>query len=214
VSALATDLRSSMKNIIFILLIIPLLQACSICSDKKATCPGYSENGFSNWFPYLLNQVVIFKNNAAADTLSIRTVDISPSYSTRVSAGNPYCTANKEILGNFSKNKTNLYIQDVQQTDEYSSSRSYELVTLSFKNVTFDGSGISDTGLVKKENTTYSSQYFTNQNIGSSNFQSVQLLVSDTTTNKTQRPYKVWISKNNGIIAYEEYPSHDLWIKQ
>jgi len=52
-------------------------------------------------------------------------------------------------------------------------------------------------------------------NIGGKSFSNVQLITKDTAAGyKNAGTYKIFLAKNVGIIAYENYPDLRLWIKQ
>lgn len=199
----------------FILIICLYFASCEDCSDKPVTCAAYEEKGFSTWFPYSVNTKIIFSSGLGNDTFTIKSVYTSNSYKDRVSARNSYCEAEKSINSvetlNFGSAKLN--IANFQHNDAYAAQASSENLQILIKSSTFLGIGISDTGLIRY-NSTQTSQFYSSLVIGGNSYANIQMLVTDTVGLRSTRPYKIWISKNIGIVAYEEYPTKTLWIKQ
>ena len=189
------------------------MQGCYECSDKEVTCPAYVETGASNWFPYSVNTRLIFYNNSLADTININSVEISDAYEDRVSARNPDCIATKiwtsaELL---SSGSPVLSIRSTQINNTYHPQDSREDIHIRIKNVSFTGKGISDTGLVE---TNFKSQFYSSLLLNGNTFMNIQVIEKDTSANKLPGVYKIWIAKHHGLLAYKEYPSNNLWIKQ
>ncbi len=193
-----------------------MFSSCYECSDKSVTCTGYTEKGFSTWFPYAVNDKVIFSSGAAKDTFTIRTVYVSNPYQDRVSARHPFCNAEKSITSVEVNNNGagKLFISNGQFNDVYASQQSVENLQIYLRGGGFAGKGISDTGIMRKDSDNQTSQFFSSLQMGSITYTNVQVIMADTLTAKNSRPYKIWISKNHGIIAYEEYPGKNLWLKQ
>jgi len=204
-----------MRHLFVLLILVNFFSSCEECSDKPVTCSAYQEKGFSAWFPYSANNRLIFSSTSGNDTFTIKSVYTSNSYEDRVSARSPFCNAEKTINSvetiNFGADKLN--ILNAQYNDAYAATQSTERLNIYIKNGGFTGSSVSDTGIVKN-NATQNSQFFSSLSIGGTSYTKVQLIVADTFTTKTSRPYKLWISRNIGIVAYEDYPSKTLWIKQ
>ena len=63
--------------------------------------------------------------------------------------------------------------------------------------------------------TPFDSNYYPSLNIGGKTLSSVRLITKDTAgNNKIAGPYKIFIAKNVGIVAYEIYPDLELRVKQ
>jgi hypothetical protein len=45
-------------------------------------------------------------------------------------------------------------------------------------------------------------------------YTNVQVITRDTATDHTKNIYKILLAEKIGILAFEEYPSRELWIKQ
>lgn len=205
-----------MKYLLLIPACIVFLYGCKECSSKQVTCPAYEEKGFSSWFPYAANQRIYFVSGTSKDSFTVASVDQSEPYKTRVSASSPWCGAHKYFYSveKFPNSYSKFQATDDQQTDSYNSGSFEEQIQLIMIGSVFTGKGMSDTGMVKSSYSVNRSQFYTSIILGGVTYSSVQEMISDTTSLKTQRAYKIWISKNNGIIGYEEYPSLKLWTKQ
>lgn len=196
--------------------VLMFFQSCYECSDKQVTCPAYSETGMSNWFPYSPNTRLIYSSNSTTDTINIKSIEVTGPYEDRVSARNPYCIADKtwSSLELTSAGFPRFRIQATQFNDTYNPPNSREEVYLSIDREYFSGKGISDTGFVKENFSTQKSQFFPSISVGTNTFSKVQVIEKDTIVNKASRIYKIWIAKHNGLVAYQEYPSKKIWVKQ
>jgi hypothetical protein len=204
-----------MRRLFLFLCIALFAWGCKECSSREVTCPAYEEKGFSSWFPYISGQKIYFMSGASRDSLTIAPVGISQSYKERLSASSPWCTAYKYIMSaeKYSGSMPKLRFRIHQQKDSYGSGNLIEQVDIFMNGTTFEGTGIADTGLIPSS-IMQPSQFYPSLSFGSASYLNVQVIVSDTNSFKSVRPYKIWISKNNGIISYEEYPSLKRWIKQ
>jgi hypothetical protein len=187
--------------------IIIFLTNCTVCSCKKVPCPAFNDSNFSAWFPYSTGQQIIFNNNSSFDTISFY-VDKSEAYEATqgcygASGG---CTAQCSVYSNELSSSYNRKLQIV-------------IYGTSPKNISFNlyqfsctASDILDTGLVAPSS---SSKYYSSLQIGNSVYNQVQLIQKDTSGNIIyQGPYKIYFAKNQGIVAYENYPDLRTWIKQ
>src|SRR5690348_11638847 len=61
-----------------------LLQSCKdVCSCKKVTCPAYTNANFDQWFPYTINQQIIYMDSAQQrnnDTVVITDLTATQAY--------------------------------------------------------------------------------------------------------------------------------------
>jgi len=181
---------------------------CTVCSCKKVPCPAFNDTSFNRWFPYNTNDQIIFRNNSESDTFSFY-VDRSAAYETEQGCFGahggciPYCRVySNEIYSSYNRKL---------QVTIYSSSP--KDISLDFYQFNCRATDIADTGLAVVD-TSARSTYFSSINIGSSTFSSIQLITKDTSGGKISGPYKIFLEKDAGIIAYETYPDLKLWIKQ
>jgi hypothetical protein len=203
--------------IISLSLVTLFFNSCSICSCKKVPCPEFNDNSFSQWFPYSSSQKIIFQNNVAFDTISFSDIQKSTSYEANKGCynGGTGCSADCRINSNelfFSYNRKlqiTIYIMT-----SFESSASQKNITLNFYQFACQANNIADTGLVITS-PGVSSNYYPTLNIGNTAFNNVQLIKRDTTgISKNEGPYKIYLTKNIGIVAYEVYPELKTWIKK
>jgi len=188
---------------------------CSVCSCKKIPCPAFNDNNFNQWFPYSNGGKIVFENNSSFDTISFN-VEKTNSYEANKgcyhsSTGcNASCYINSnELFSSFSRKlQISLFVMT-----PFESSTSQKNLTLNLYQFACQANYIADTGLVS----TYPgilSNYYPSLNIGNTTYNSVQLIKKDTIgNNKYTGPYKIFLSKNVGIVAYENYPDLKTWIK-
>jgi hypothetical protein len=187
-----------------------LFNSCTVCSCKKVPCSAFSDTIFSRWFPYNTGDEVIFQSTSGSDTVSLY-VTKSEAYeasqgcfgaSSGCSAG--YCQIySNELSSSYSK-KLHVEIFDTSPKN----------ISLTFYQFNCQGTDIADTGMVLIDTSSYS-KYYPSFNIGGKTFSNVQLIAKDTTASNTiAGPYKIFLVKNTGIVAYETYPDLALWIKQ
>ncbi len=204
-----------------------LLQSChggkDECSGKQVTCPSFDNPLALQWLPYSVNQQLIYTStNAKSDTFTMRSIDLSKSFSSTVSGNQPDCVAQ----GNWQTNPysvavadSNLYFRVQQSIDQYTSSQSL-YTYLQVKNFLAEGAGFADTGLIKDPsignygNVTTSFQL--SLILAGKTFNNVQAIQIDTTNGKISsgKVYKIYIAKNIGLVGYQNYPSNNLWVKQ
>lgn len=194
----------------------------SECSGKQVSCPAFNDPLALQWIPYKANEQLIFKSENVSDTFLLEKIDISGSYEGSISGSNPNCRSTADFYsferlgGDFTDG---LQINIENDVDQYTSARPSRVV-IELKNADFYGFGFSDTGIVMHRNANVLGQDITSFHptlqIGNSFFQNVQVLEKDTSylNDKIPSVYKIWLCKNKGIIAYEEFPEHNLWMKQ
>jgi hypothetical protein len=181
---------------------------CTVCSCKKVLCPAFNDTSFNRWFPYNTNNQIIFRNNSDADTFSFY-VDRSADYETTQGCFGahggciPYCHLYSNELYTLYDRKLQVTIYSATPKD----------ILLNFYQFNCRATDITDTGLAVVDTSAHSN-YHPSMNIGGNTFNSVQLITKDTAGGKISGPYKIFLEKNAGIIAYETYPDLKLWIKQ
>jgi hypothetical protein len=207
-----------MKVVIPILFIITTLYitGCKECTGKQVTCPAFNNNVAKQWIPYIEGQQLIFTTSTGErDTIKITEVDLSASYQATVSARSPGCTAHATWYSNQtdSSRTYKLYVMIGEYNDQFLNSNSTDTY-IAIKGGGFNGKGFSDTGLVNAQ-PGVRTQFYPSAMVGNQTFSHVQEAIKDTSnfTTKQREPYKFWIAKNQGIVAYEEYHGK-LWIKQ
>lgn len=200
-----------------LLFIIYFFKDCSICSCKKVSCPAFEDVKFENWFPYQQGQQIIFKYQSAYDTINLLPFEKSDAYEASqgcyhsdMGCNQNVSIASQELTANFRKK---LSVNYISQTP-FGSSVTTKSITLFLKGFNCSANDINDQGLIVAPGI-YSSSYATSLTINGSSFNNVQTITRDTTTDiSTPVPFKVYLSKGTGLIAYELFPTHQLWVKQ
>lgn len=203
------------------MIVANLCYSCQICTCKTITCPAFTDEKFDLWFPYVNDQVLIFKDrNGIADTIIIKNIMRTEQYEGRTGGGygcGKGCNSSITIYGVQSANteigKLSIGANKFNITDN--SQSLFSNVFLSLKNTSFTASSISDTGFVNSENSQpfFTSKFQTSLLIGSKMFSNVQLIQIDTMVNKPAGAYKLFFSRSNGLVAWENYSDKSLWIK-
>ena len=201
-----------------LLLTIYTFNSCSICSCKKVSCSAFEDASFINWFAYQQEQQIIFKYQSSFDTITLQNIYKSEAYEASQGCynGDDGChktmsTESKEIAANF---KRKLSLTYFSQTPFGSSSATTKSISLFLQGFNCTASDINDQGLVLPPGF-YSGNYSPSLSINGTTFNNVQTITRDTTAGiSAQEPYKVYLSKGIGLIAYEMFPGHQLWVKQ
>jgi len=203
-----------------LLLTIYIFHGCAICSCKKVSCPAFSDVNFETWFPYQPSQQLVFKNQSSFDTISLSGINKSEAYEANqgcyngdngcyqdLSFGSNEITGNN---GNFMRKFSVSYLS----TTAFSSSAYQKTINLQLREFKFTANEISDMGFIIAPGL-YSASFSPSIILNGTSYINVQTIVKDTTANVSlQQPYKVYLSRGVGLIAYETYPTRALWIKQ
>jgi len=191
--------------------------SCEVCSCKKVTCPAFNDPEFTDWFPYTLNQKIIFRNNILRDTITIAVVDKSASYDANKGCYNgdigcfmDYQSYSGEIQPDYSSK----FSVSFRAQTPFESANTAKNIAMKFYNFSFSASGITNQGLLIDPGI-YSSQYYASLDIAGKTYSNVQMIMKDTAGSiKITGPYKIYLEQNLGIIGYEDYPSLATWIKE
>jgi len=199
-----------------LLLTIYIYNSCSICSCKKVSCPAFEDVSFLDWFSYQQSRI-IFKYQSAYDTINLLPFEKSEGYEASQGCynGSDGCSqrlsiASHEMTADF---RSKFSVNYISMTS-FGSSTSAKSISLYLQGFKFTASDINDQGLVLPPGL-YSSNYSSSLSINGTTFNNVQTIIRDTTADiSAQQPYKVYLSKGVGLIAYETYPTRALWVKQ
>lgn len=200
-----------------LLLTIHFFDSCNICSCKKVPCPAFENTDFQNWFAYSAGQQIIFKNQSAYDTMQLLAFNRNDAYEASQGCyhGDLGCSQYLTIAsyGLTPDFRQKLSIDYNSQTP-FGSTESKKSISLFLKGFDCPATDINNQGLVLEPGL-YSSTYSPSLLINGALYNSVQTIIRDTLVDTfIQQPYKVYLSKGTGLIAYEMFPSHELWIKQ
>lgn len=203
-----------------LLLTIYTFNSCSICSCKKVPCPAFSDINFETWLPYQPGQQLIFKNQSSFDTITLSGINKSEAYEANKGCynGDNGCyqdlsIGSNEIAGS-SGNFMRKFSVNYFSTTAFSSSAYQKTINLQLREFKFTANDISDIGFVSAPGP-YSTSFSPSIILNGTSYINVQAIVRDTTADvSSQQPYKVYLSKGVGLIAYETYPTRALWVKQ
>jgi len=181
-----------------------VLQVFTFCS-RTISCPAFSDAAFDAWLPYQQDQWLFFINSRQQkDSIRIGVVERSQAEVVKGGGYNsPKCNIYAYIRGN-----GNVFL-NIQNQEA-------KAVSLALDDFNFYGGAMGDSGIrYVPETGPYKTVYYYSHTLGAQTFNNVELLEKDTTGMKGgEHIYRVYLSRENGIIAYERYPSHDLWLKQ
>lgn len=190
-----------------------LFYSCDVCSCKKIVCPPFENAHFSSWFPYNNDQTTVFKNGSGdADTISFLAIQKSASYeaSRGCYGSSGGCNTDASIYASAKFSNNNSEQISINFTEYSEQSKRISLYFGSFKIVSDD---IVSEGLKNISSLNYTANFYPQLNINNIAFANVQVIMKDTVS-KQSGIYKLFLSRNNGIVAYEQYPSLTTWIKQ
>jgi hypothetical protein len=175
----------------------------SFCSKgSKIDCPAFDDVSFDNWFPYQPNQILNFSSSLNNnDVVTIERVQKSGEYT-----GYGSCETSAQVV---SKEQWNgalkLYINFMDLGSE-------DALTLSFYN--FNTSGTLLENNYVPQSSGQESDFLANTVINGRSFSNVFQVQVDTNVIKQEGVYKIWLSKQAGLIGYERYPSLEQFVKQ
>ncbi len=200
-----------------LLLTIYFFNSCSICSCKKISCPAFEDVNFQTWFAaYQSSQQSIFKYQSSYDTITLGNPHKSKAYEGKQGCYGVDNGCSKEFsvgsneVANFRYKLSIIY----SSSSFLGSSESLKNISLWLLGFNFTASDVNEQGLVLMPGT-YTGSYAASLTINGVAYNHVQTITRDTTISlSTPAPYKVYLSKGPGVIAYEMFPSHELWIKQ
>lgn len=178
----------------------------SFCSKKS--CPAFSDDNFDTWFPYTKGQRLFFRSSMNhSDTITIWEIVRSEGYETGGFESRASCDMNASIDAQLSNNFLSKLSVDFWKADTNTRlSLSVYDFRLPYAHLQTQSMTITAPG--------YSSQYSPSAVLGGVTFAGVVEIQRDTTNSKQQGIYKIWLSRQNGLVAYEHYPTREQWVKQ
>lgn len=210
-----------MKKILLLIGIIPLVIAiasCGICS-KKVSCPAFEDEVLEDWFPLEKAKSLSFRS--AANQLQTFTFDITTSEPYRVIeeyAGG--CSAYKQAISKQNdlpgRPAISFQLTTSRRRDESDNERTVSILLFG---LSCFGTDLGSEGLRKvvRDNKGEMGmlQYYPSVQLAGKTFTNVQSIYFDTTgTAPKSAVYKLYISRQNGLIAYETYQPGMLWVKE
>lgn len=192
-----------------------LYYSCSICSCKKVTCPSYEDTHLNQWLQSFSSGQFLFHSSGT----SLDTFNIGPFQ------GSAEHEATKGCIDASKGCDAQLFVTSAERTatNNPKFSVSYYSITpwdnnttknidIRFRDFHIQATDIADTGFVFHSAEIFST-YQSSISIGGKNYSQVQVLQTDTSI-KGPDVYKLYFVKGMGVLAYEEYSSHQLWIRQ
>ena len=186
--------------------------ALSFCS--KINCPAFSDANFDSWFPYQQGKTIYFRsNNNDIDSLYNLSVFKTAASTTSGGFGGGKCDAPLATIQSVYVDSATLFFTLSYNT--FGGSGSNDILNLNVNQFPIRGINITDSGIVI--NPTFNpvqSSFYSSLPIEGNNYNNVQVIQADTAGLAANSVYKIWLAKNIGLLAYQEYPSLTIWLKQ
>ena len=199
-----------------VIVFIPF-SSCDICS-KKVSCPAFNDTLLVQWFPYQLNDRLKFNSTAGQSQLFLlNSVSSSGPHPSTTDRG--ICHAEKDISSAERDSLGQSYFDlRLLQQDQYGTHRA---VSFRLLGVNFQGTELGETGFANAFTYAYNDpninatlQYYNSIQLNGKTFNKVQSIMLDTTVAKKPFVYKLYISRQAGLIAYETSGPSLLWLKE
>ncbi len=198
------------------ILLVQFFISCG-CSTKTVTCDVEDITVVKNWFMFDSGKVLIYKNQLNnIDTFVMNKEMVFRDNITRFGGA----------IGSTGICNTNYSIQNLQSLNSFglnytiTKTKPNNLVTkktsIHFNQNFFPFGEIGLDTLYKTSNFLKEPlQYVTNQTMANGiTYPLVYTVENDTSIITTNIVYKLYLAKNAGVIAYETFPNHDLWVIQ
>jgi hypothetical protein len=194
------------------------LNGCNVCSCKKVACPAFSSRSFDKWFPYNNGQRLLFRDSTGhTDTITIVFQYKSNAYEAMIGCynGAKGCKMEAQLRSIESLSTGSKFFTGYTLHSSWDGVQTYETVEFVLYNFIAFATGLQDTGLVGASGPAgMHSRSYTNFSLGATHYEQVQILETDTANFDNKSINKIYLSRNVGLIAYEEYPSGIRWVKQ
>jgi hypothetical protein len=194
-----------------------IFTSCNSDCSKKVECPGFNDGALSQWFPYQDNTTLIFSSSNSIDSFFLKLIETTAPYETqRGGFGNNTgdCHASKKFQS-VARNLVNLSLELSSNLASYSTTpaRSVYLHILSNEIQALD---LKENGFttISINGQPCLTEFFPSLQIGNKIYSNVQKATRDTIAIRTAGIYQLYIGKGNGVLAYGQYPSLELMIKQ
>jgi hypothetical protein len=209
---------------LFPIYFICLFSSCTPCSTKKIPCDAFNEPVFFKWFPYHITDRLSFKNINNSDSFSyvIAQVDTSKAYETQQGGygNNAYSCFSSAYITNINNGiPDDIFHIQYSITRPFDNSPMTKYLELYFKNTTWAVTEITESGFTNNSsgNNNIATTVVNQNNVLFDNgitYPVVTALSLDTAGITIEKPYKIFIAKNIGIIGFEMYPSLQKWVIQ
>lgn len=189
--------------------------SCNICT-KKVSCPEFNDETLESWFPYDAGLKLRFLSNSQLQMFTFDDVTTSGPY---MSEGRG-CTSNRRGSSKeVDAGGVPMFIFDLQRFDPAFNGGSSRAVNLRLLGLQFKGTDPDEEGFQQVFNESHGGmgmlKYHPSIQLGGKTFYNVQSIYFDTISNLPKAPvFKVYISRQNGLVAYETYRPVLLWVKE
>ena len=192
--------------------------ACSICSCKKVPCNAFEDVNFQTWFAsYQTEQKIVFKCQSLIDTLNLTEPSLNEAYEASQGCyhGSSGCHKNFSVRSNqISFNSRLKFSLDYFSETAFGLTDAKKSISLWLNGFDCKAVDVNDQGLVLQQGI-YNGNYASSLLINGVRYDNVQTITRDTLVDiSSPMPFKVYLGKGLGIIGYETYPAHELWVKQ
>jgi len=186
-----------------IVLFIAVEAIFSACTNHE--CLGFEDSSFDLWFPYKSLDSIYFANTSnKMDTIIIGSIYKTEPYQTYKE-----CESTISISSLSSPTRSKLYIH-------YSKQKGYNSLSVQLQSTTFNFSAVADNGLTANKSMNgiiYYTQSKPSLTLNGKTFADVQTFEIDSTFLGLRDIRKIWLAKNQGIVAFEKR-TNELWVKQ
>ncbi len=193
-----------------------LLNACGACTSKKYTCEPQLDLDAQNWLKIDSGKKCIYKYNGQYDTFTISSYSKSASDYARSGGLSSRMIPCESTLFAKSKEsdtlgKTNLNVTLNVQTFYPAKNNIYDATIdihgSRFRITHFSAEGIEpfDAHKTSMENVTL---------INGITYPLLNILEKDSLQVKNKQPYKLYFAYQFGLVAFETYPLHEVWVLQ
>jgi hypothetical protein len=185
------------------------------CSYKTYDCPAFNSAALSGWFPYGDITTLIFENGSGQrDSIYLKNTMTTEAHT--ITARSRSCYASKTFTSTenptagFKKLSIGLIRTEADNIMDEATVSVKADASFNFRGVTVNELGTANF----KYSVPVSIQYLPSVSLSGKTFTNVAISYRDTTNSKLSGVYKLYIAKNTGLVAYEDFPSRTLWVLQ
>jgi hypothetical protein len=192
-----------------------LINSCTVCSCKKMPCPAFNDAYFDQWMGNFSDKKVTYRNsNLVSDTFTLSHADSSIDKEANKGCleGSNECSSLFQTRSFELTPSGSIKFQLFYHSNTGWDGVSNKQITIQVRNFSVMASNVYDTGFVFHTNGIHTA-YIPAITLRSKIYSNVQMIQADTNV-KVPGVYKIYLSKNSGLVAYEEYPTHELWIRE
>lgn len=197
-----------------------IFSACNAECSKKVNCPGFEDKILTYWFPYGKDSILIFSSNSSTEVFHLKNTETTTPYEITVGGyggGSGDCFATKQF-GSAETDTTGFHQFSVSLEAHLATftTTPHRSVRLKLNNNTVYGTDLKETGFGAIDINGHKADiiYHPSLEIETKKYNDVQTAVLDTSSYKTTGIFQLYFSEGAGLVAYREYPSLLLKVKQ